>query len=319
MRGLARTDIGQDGCGIPGAGPVGNLAAEEQPRALRDAVAYLAMNLVARLDALHRPELRAFLRRIAHRVAAHRLDQRPLEVSKDRADDDETLAGNAALAAVDHARGRCDLRRSSHIDVVEDDVSVRAAELQHALLEHSARCGRDAAPGADASGERDRGDIVILDQRFHLAARQEQRPEQVPRHARLVKQLLDRERAAGHVARMFQQRTVASHERRSGEAEHLPEGEIPRHHGQHHAERVESDERLRPADVHRLRRQIVLGMVGEPVALEGAFLDLDAAVVERLAHLLGHQPGEFVLAAAKDCAGFADDHRPLGEARPAPA
>ena len=40
----------------------------------------------------------------------------------------------------------------------------------------------------------------------------------------------------------FEQRAVARHERRRREAEHLPEGEVPRHHREHDAERLEADE-----------------------------------------------------------------------------
>ena len=56
-------------------------------------------------------------------------------------------------------------------------------------------------------------------------------------------------------------------------------------------------------------------MIGEPVAVEGAFLDLGAALVERLAHLLGHQPGEArPCACAQDFRGLVDHGRALGEA-----
>ena len=93
---------------------------------------------------------------------------------------------------------------------------------------------------------------VVLDQRLDVARRQQQGTEQIPRNAGLVKHLLDRERAARHVAGVLQQRAVAGHQRRRGEAEHLPEGEIPRHDGEHDAERIVGDERLGAADVDRL-------------------------------------------------------------------
>src|SRR5690242_21290965 len=40
---------------------------------------------------------------------------------------------------------------------------------------------------------------------------------------------------------VLQQRAVAGHQGRRGEAEHLPERKVPRHHRQHDAERVERD------------------------------------------------------------------------------
>src|SRR5262249_21151136 len=56
VRGLARQQVGEDGRRVPGAGPVGNLAAEQQPRALAHALAHLAVDFVPRPDALHRTE-----------------------------------------------------------------------------------------------------------------------------------------------------------------------------------------------------------------------------------------------------------------------
>ena len=65
-------------------------------------------------------------------------------------------------------------------------------------------------------------------------------------------------------------------------------------------------------------REVALGVLGEVVAVEGAFLDLGAAVVEGFAHLLGHQRGELVGAFAKDRSGLADHLGAICEARPPP-
>src|SRR6185295_9417029 len=65
VRRLAGEYVGQYRCRVPGAGPVRDLAAEQEPRALADAFVHLAMDFVARLDALHRPEPGALAPRIA--------------------------------------------------------------------------------------------------------------------------------------------------------------------------------------------------------------------------------------------------------------
>jgi len=147
--------------------------------------------------------------------------------------------------------------------------------------------------------------MAVLDQRLHLAARQQQSAEQVGRETRLMKNLLDRQRAAGDVAGVLEQCGVAGHQRRRGETERLPEGEIPWHHRQQDADRVEGDERFRPADVHRLPGEIFLRALGEPVALDGALLDFGAAVGQCLAHLLGHQRRKIVAPPAQHRARFA--------------
>ena len=113
-------------------------------------------------------------------------------------------------------------------------------------------------------------------------------PEQVTGHAGFMKHFLNRERAAGHIARMLQKRSVASHQRRRGKAEDLPEGEVPRHHREHDADRVEGDERFFAAEIHGLVGEICRRVVGEPVAVKGAFFDFGEAVGDGLAHLLGH-------------------------------
>ena len=99
---------------------------------------------------------------------------------------------------------------------------------------------------------------------------------------------------------MLQHRAVAGHQRRGDEAEHLPEREIPRHDRQHDADRVEGDEHFGTAEVDRLVGKIGVGVLGEPVAMERAFLDLGPAFVEGLAHLVGHQPRRIRPALAED-------------------
>ena len=100
--------------------------------------------------------------------------------------------------------------------------------------------------------------MVVLDQRFDVAAREQQGAEQVARHAGLMQHLLDRQRAARHVAGVLQEHAVAGHQRGRGGAEHLPEREIPRHHREHDADRIEGDERFAAADVGRLVGEIFL-------------------------------------------------------------
>src|SRR5690242_21616003 len=52
----------------------------------------------------------------------------------------------------------------------------------------------DALARGDAAGERDRGDILVFDQRFHFTAADQQRAEEVARDSGLVQHFLDRER-----------------------------------------------------------------------------------------------------------------------------
>ena len=63
------------------------------------------------------------------------------------------------------------------------------------------------------------------------------------------------QRRAGGVGGVLQQRGVAGHQRRGGESKHLPQREVPRHHSQHHPDRLIGH----PAAVRRR----VVGLVGQ--------------------------------------------------------
>jgi hypothetical protein len=258
------------------------------------------VHLVARGDALHRAEPGLRVARIARLVAAHRSDEGVLERAANRADDDEALAGDAALAAVDHPRRGADARRAGDVGVLEDDVGIGAAELEHAFLERRAGSGGDAAAGGHAAGQRHGGDRGIVDQRAHRVAADEHGLEEMLGKACVAKHRLDRERAAGDVARVLEDTAVAGHQRRRGEAEDLPERKVPGHHREDDAERLEGDERLRALDRDLLSREVTRRARGEVLARGGALVDFGEAVADGFAHLGGHQRGELVAPRAQD-------------------
>ena len=276
------------------------------------------MDLIARFDALHRPELCSFLAWITHLETAHGIRQRLLEGFEHRAQNDEALARDATLAAVHHARRCRDLGSGRNVGIVEHEVGVGAAELEHGLLEHRSGRGRNAPSCGDTAGEGHGRDIFVPDQGLDVAASNEQAAEQIPRDTRFVKHLLDGERTARDVTGMLQERPVARHQRRRGETEQLPEGKIPRHHREDDSDRIEGDEGFSLTRVDRLVREIAFRMIGKPVAIECAFLDFGPSLIERLAHLLCHQGRKFVLAGAQDFSGLPDNRRALGEACPTP-
>ena len=115
------------------------------------------------------------------------------------------------------------------------------------------------------------------------------RPSGAPARA---EQLLERERALRHVRRVLEQADVAGHQRRRGEADHLPEREVPRHHRQHRRRAAGSERTLasRPLGLDGSSAQEALGVLGVVAAGGGALLGLlaTAAPIE-LAHLGGHQ------------------------------
>src|SRR4029078_1128737 len=130
-------------------------------RALRNTFLNLPVDLVTSLLALHGAELCALFRPIAHLKTAHRIDQCRLKTFKDRADYNEPLAGDAALAAIHHSRSRSALCSSRNIRVFQHDVGIGSAKLEHAFLENRPRGRRDTAAGRYAARQGHGGYVFI--------------------------------------------------------------------------------------------------------------------------------------------------------------
>ncbi len=137
--------------------------------------------------------------------------------------------------------------------------------------------------------------------------------------ARLAEDLLDRQGAVGDVRSVLQEPDVAGHQRRRGEAEDLPEGEVPGHHGEDRPERVVADEAAGGVGRDRLLGEEALGVLGVVPADRGALLGLSDAGADGLAHLEGHATAPLGLARLENLRGLRHPGRALGEGRPAPA
>ena len=75
----------------------------------------------------------------------------------------------------------------------------------------------------------------MLDHRGDLLAADQKRSEQMLGESCFAEDLLDCKGAPGHIGCVFQHGGVPGHEPWRGEAEHLPEREIPWHDGQNDA------------------------------------------------------------------------------------
>ena len=70
---------------------------------------------------------------------------------------------------------------------------------------------------------------------------------------------------------MLEQANVAGRDGRRGEPNHLPERKIPRHHGEHHADRLECDEAALARDVDGFVGEKARRVVGVEAAAARAF------------------------------------------------
>jgi hypothetical protein len=236
-----------------------------------------------------------------------------LEALEDALDHDEALRRDAALSAVEEARGGAGLRRALEVGILEDDVGIAAAQLEHGLLEAGARLRGHRPPGRRAAGEGDRGDLGCLHESGDPRRAHEQRAERVARHPGFVENLLDGESAAGDVGGVLEQTHVPCRERRRGEAKDLPEGEVPRHDGEDEAERLEGHVAPRGVGRRRLRREKVLCVLRVVLAHPGALVGLGPPLGHGLAHLEGHEAGEPLAFSPQERAGAPQGRRALGE------
>ena len=110
--------------------------------------------------------------------------------------------------------------------------------------------------------------------------------------------LLERDRGAGDVRRVLEQRHVAGQQRGRGEADDLPEREVPRHHGEDHADRLIGDDRGL-VGVDAPRRAAPGPCSAKYSHARRALLDLERGLGQRLAHLARDQLAQLLGALAQ--------------------
>jgi uncharacterized protein YdbL (DUF1318 family) len=175
--------------------------------------------------------------------------------------------------------------RPAQVGVFEHDERIRPSELHHGRLEHAAGDLGDLAAGDLAAGQGDAPDARVAEDARHRAGSDQERLEDPLREAGGEEHLLDHHRAAGDVGRVLEQRHVARGQGRGGEAEDLHVGEVPRHHRQHGAERLEAHIVLDAAGLEGPVGEHLLGVLGVVLREGGRLLDLGRRLRQRLAHL----------------------------------
>ncbi len=230
--------------------------------------------------------------RVAHHERPGAGHQPPLELIGDLPHRDEALGRDARLPVVDHPRLDRGAGRGIEVGAGHDDEWIAAAELQHRFLDLPCRRAAHGAARGVAPGQGDRSDPGIFNDALNPLGVDEQRLKAAFGKAGPAEDLFDGQGALRDVGRMLEQSHVARGQRGSGEPEDLPEGEVPRHHGEDRPDRLVDDQAAIGAGLDHFVGQEALGVLGIIAAAPGALHRLVHRRLQGLAHLQHHQLAE---------------------------
>ena len=148
--------------------------------------------------------------------------------------------------------------------------------------------------GRLAAGEGHGPHARVVNQAGHLRGADRQALKYAGGESGAADHVLDFQCALGYVGGMFQDPHVAGHQRRRGEAEDLPEGKIPRHHGQHRSDGLKLQVACAGAGVQWFVRQQSLAVFGVVAAGQRALGGFGSGCADRLAHFEGHDAPQAV-------------------------
>ena len=172
-----------------------------------------------------------------------------------------------------------------------DDEGITAAKFEQGALDVLAGRGRHTLTGGFGAGEGGSTDPVVIQDSFDHVRADQQGAEGVFGKTGLLEDIVNGQCRARHIGRMFEQPGIARHQGWRCESENLPEGEVPRHHGQHRAEWQVAHKALARFGLDGSVGKIPLGMAGIVTADRCALLDFGNGAGQRLAHFFGkHSP-----------------------------
>src|ERR1700674_870857 len=230
------------------------------------------MEVLAGTGEGQRADLDAFLHGIAHWKRLRLFDKRFGEVVKQRLRHQEALGANATLAIVEVARRHGELHGFRKIGVLQNDEWIGTAEFQHHSLADSGRFLRNGAAGADAAGDGGGAHPRIGDDGGTRLNRDCKVDIESFGATGVAHQGLQRLGAALDRFGVLDERGIADKGCGVEEAQHLPEGYVPRLNGENRPYRFIDDLCRYACD--GLWLEISLARFGEVAGAPGGFLDL---------------------------------------------
>jgi hypothetical protein len=196
--------------------------------------------------------------------------------------------------------------------------------MNGSLPPSSITVGFDLAPtsggarlaGRFAAGQRGGLDPWITKDGLDSLRRHQQRLEAILGKAAAGDHVGQIQRRLRHVGGVLEQADVAGHQRGRGEPDGLPQREVPRHHGQHHAERLPPGVGALRADLRRLGRLVgkqLLGVLGVVAKALGALDRFALGRLQSLAHFKRHHGADLVGFLLEQVGGGVGPFGPLGE------
>jgi hypothetical protein len=199
------------------------------------------------------------------------------------------------------------LRGPVEVVGAEQDERVRAAELEHYLLQVAAGDLGDGGAGALGAGDRDAAHPGVGDHPLDLLVGRVDVLVGAFGKAGVIEDLLHRLGRFGALRRVLEQDRVADHQVRSGEAGDLVVGEVPGHDPEQDPEGAAANHRraLAAEQLDRLVGHQVLGVVGIEAVDFRREVDLHQRLLDRLAHLADDDLGQLSTALGVQLADLA--------------
>eukprot|EP00906_Rhabdomonas_costata_P017519 RCo025295 len=293
VSGHALLDVGDDGEGVKSRplGALGDGATQGHLGTHLHALYDLLVHLRPGSHTHHGPHLGLWVQGVAHLDRGHLRREQCEKLVVHSLRDDEPLGSDAALTAVQGATCGAHLRRVVQLGVLEDEVGIAAAQLQHGLLQELPRDLTDVPPYGRASRDRHGSDQRVVQHLVDLGARNGHVLEHPRGKPSVQENLLDGCGAPQHVGGVLEDHCVPRGQPTRGLPENLPEREVPRHNDQDAPHRAEGDVAGVHPGGHMLWGQELLPILRVVLADQGTLLHLAQALADGLAHLSGHQLG----------------------------
>ncbi|MNX82838.1 hypothetical protein D3C86_1145800 [compost metagenome] len=245
------------------------------------------IQFVAQIEASHRADIGGGSPRITDDQLLGGFDELAGKFLDNALLDNQAFGSGADLPGVlitsDHGGFHCLIE----VRVVEHDKGVGATQFQYTFLQCGSGLSTDGHTRTHATGEGDGRDAWIGDRPGYTFRGDVDDLENSFREVRLLESVQQQVGAAHDVWRVLEHVGIAGEQGGDRAAQDLPDGEVPRHHGENRAERAIFNACLAAFHQGWFRAKHGGAVFGVPLAELCTFFNFAAGLSNRLAHLQG--------------------------------